>query len=171
MFLTKSYFGKDDYWQPPEQFEQRKKGDCEDFALWTWRQLVSMGYDARFLAGRSGRYGKGHAWVEYFQDGRCFLVEALFCKIGDAMPRLSTLKYEPKLSCSWDGKTVKYFSHKKAESRLGWRVLAPLICEYIFFWGWFWLRNLHRLPQVVWKILRKRLFRRELWLQPRRRGR
>jgi hypothetical protein len=30
-------FGKKDYWQPPEEFEKRKQGDCEDFALWTWR--------------------------------------------------------------------------------------------------------------------------------------
>ena len=26
----KELFGKDDYWQPPEDFELRKKGDCED---------------------------------------------------------------------------------------------------------------------------------------------
>jgi hypothetical protein len=34
-------FGKRDYWQPPEDFEKRRKGDCEDFALWTWRQLLT----------------------------------------------------------------------------------------------------------------------------------
>jgi len=32
----KELFGKDDYRQPPEEFEKRKQGDCEDFALWTW---------------------------------------------------------------------------------------------------------------------------------------
>src|SRR5579864_6768928 len=45
----KDEFDKDDYWQPPEEFEQRKRGDCDDFALWTWRQLLGMGYDARFI--------------------------------------------------------------------------------------------------------------------------
>ena len=25
-------FGKRDYWQPPENFEQTRKGDCDDFA-------------------------------------------------------------------------------------------------------------------------------------------
>src|SRR6266496_2216488 len=45
----KVQFEKDEYWQPPEEFEQRKKGDCDDFALWTWRQLLEMGYDARFI--------------------------------------------------------------------------------------------------------------------------
>jgi hypothetical protein len=161
----KELFGKDDYWQPPEEFEQRKKGDCEDFALWTWRQLLSMGYDARFIGGSSGRYGEGHAWVEYFQSGKWFLLEPSFCKIGDAMPRLSTLRYEPKLSVSWDGKTLKYFSHKKPESNLGWPALAPLVAEYAIFWAWFWLRNFYRIPMIVWKILRRRLFSRELWLR------
>ena len=69
----KEQFGKEEYWLPPEEFEKTKRGDCEDFALWTWRQLVAMGYDARFVAGRSGRYGAGHAWVEFFQDGDCYL--------------------------------------------------------------------------------------------------
>jgi predicted transglutaminase-like cysteine proteinase len=32
-------FDKEEYWQPPEEFEQRKKGDCEDRAFGTWRQL------------------------------------------------------------------------------------------------------------------------------------
>jgi hypothetical protein len=47
----KELFGKRDYWQPPEDFEERKKGNCEDFALWTWRQLLNMGYEARFIGG------------------------------------------------------------------------------------------------------------------------
>jgi transglutaminase-like cysteine proteinase BTLCP len=167
----KELFGRDEYWQPPEEFEKRKAGDCEDFALWTWRQLLSMGYEARFIGGSCGRYGEGHAWVEYFQDGNCFLVESLRCRIGDTMPRLSTLRYEPKLSVSWDGKILKYFAHKKPESRLGWRVLVPLVCEYLVFWSWFWLRNFYRVPQFAWRILRRRLFRRELWLQRRNRER
>jgi hypothetical protein len=161
----KELFGKDDYWQPPEDFEKRKKGDCEDFALWTWRQLLNMGYDARFIGGSCGRYGEGHGWVEYFQNGKCFLVESLRCSIGETMPRLSTIRYEPKLSVSWDGKTLKYFAHKKPESRLGWSILFPLVWEYLLFWSWFWLRNFYRLPQMSWKILHRSFFRRELWLQ------
>jgi Bacterial transglutaminase-like cysteine proteinase BTLCP len=89
-------FGKKEYWQPPEEFERRRKGDCEDFALWTWRQLLSMGYDARFVGGSCGRYGTGHAWVEYFKDGKCFLLEPLYRLVGDTLPRLSTIKYSPK---------------------------------------------------------------------------
>src|SRR5690349_14402192 len=53
-------FGRRDYWQPPEEFERTKKGDCDCFALWTWRELLTLGLDARFVTGRAGRYGQGH---------------------------------------------------------------------------------------------------------------
>src|ERR1700719_1638512 len=82
-------FGQKDYWQPPEDFEKSKKGDCEDYALWPWRKLLSMGYDARFVAGRSGRFGSGPAWVEYFENGKCYLVESLATRVA-TFPRLST---------------------------------------------------------------------------------
>jgi Bacterial transglutaminase-like cysteine proteinase BTLCP len=167
----KELFDKNEYWQPPEEFEQRKKGDCEDSALWTWRQLLQLGYDARFVGGSCGRYGEGHAWVEYFKDGKCFLVEPLFRKIGGTMPRLSTLRYSPKVSVSWDGKTLRYFAHKKPESRIGWKVLTPLIWDYLLFWGSFWLRNLHRLPLVPLRMSQRLIFRRDLWLQRKRRDR
>jgi hypothetical protein len=161
-------FDKDEYWQPPEEFEQRKKGDCEDFALWTWRQLLDLGYDARFIGGSCGRYRQGHAWVVYFQDGKCFLVEPLFRKIGATMPRLSNLRYVPKLSVSWDGKTLRYFAHKDLGSQFDWRLLPPLVGEYLLFWSGYWLRNFYRLPQIGWNILQRNLFRRELWLRRKR---
>ncbi|MGA8272327.1 MAG: transglutaminase domain-containing protein [Candidatus Sulfotelmatobacter sp.] len=160
----KELFDREDYWQPPEEFEQRKQGDCEDFALWTWRQLLSMGYDARFVGGSAGRYGAGHAWVEYFEDGKCYLLEPLANRVG-AMPRLSTLRYSPKLSVSWDGKTIRYFSHKKPNSPLTARAVAPLLPDYLIFWAFLLAANFFRLPRTVWKLLRRHVFRRELWLQ------
>ena len=159
----KELFDKIDYWQPPEEFEKRKKGDCEDFALWTWRQLLSMGYDARFVGGSAGRYGAGHAWVEYFKDGKCFLLEPLCCRVGYTMPRLSTMRYQPRISVSWDGKTLRYFSHKKPESQVGWKTLALLIPEYLIFWLAQSLNILLHLPQIAWNILRLKVFNRELW--------
>ena len=53
----KELFDKDDYWQPPDEFEKRKEGDCEDFAFWTWRQFMDLGFEARVVFGRHGRYG------------------------------------------------------------------------------------------------------------------
>jgi predicted transglutaminase-like cysteine proteinase len=37
------FFDKEDYWQPPDDFEKRKKGDREDFSFWTWRQFMDLG--------------------------------------------------------------------------------------------------------------------------------
>jgi hypothetical protein len=157
----KELFDKEEYWQPPEEFEKRKAGDCEDFALWTWRQLLAMGFDARFIGGSAGRYGIGHAWVEYIRDGKWYLLEPQY-RFVDVMPRLSTLRYEPKVSVTWDGKTLRYFAHKKPKANLGWKRLAPLVVDYLLIWSWFWIRNLHRLPRGLWRPLRNRVFRREL---------
>jgi hypothetical protein len=167
----KELFGKEDFWQPPDEFEKIRKGDCEDFALWTWRQLLDLGYDARFVGGSYGLYGRGHAWVEYFQEGKCYIVEPLRSRIVSTMPRLSTIRYVPKLSVSWDGKTLRYFSHKKPGSRLAIGVLVPLLVDYLIFWTYFWLLNFYRLPRYAWKVLRQGVFRRELWWQKKMRKR
>jgi hypothetical protein len=155
-------FGKRDYWQPPDEFEKRKKGDCEDFAFWCWRQLLSMGYEARFTGGSAGHYGAGHAWVEYFQNGKCFLFEPLFCKVGYTMPRLSTVRYQPRYSVSWDGKTLRYFSHKKPTSPIPSSILIRLLPEYVVFWSGIFLRLALHFPQITWNILRRKLFQRDL---------
>ncbi len=156
-------FDQRDYWQPPEEFEKRRKGDCEDFALWTWRQLLDMGYDARFVGGSAGRYGSGHAWVEYFQDGKCFLLEPLACRAGFTLPRLSTVRYQPLFSVSWDGKTLRYFSHKKTQAHVGWRMLASLLPDYLVFWASYWTLNIFRFPMILWNVLIKDIFKRKHW--------
>ena len=47
-----SLFVESDFWQHPRTFEQFKRGDCEDFALWAWRKLVELGLDASLIIGR-----------------------------------------------------------------------------------------------------------------------
>lgn len=164
-------FGRPEYWQPPDEFEREKKGDCEDFALWTWRQLLNMGYHARFVGGSAGRYGAGHAWVEYVQDGRWFLFEPLYCKLGYTMPRLSTLRYDPRYSVCWDGKKLRYFAHKKPVPGVKASAVVLLAPEYLVFWLWIWIRILIRLPQITWNILRLRVFKRSLRTVQRNQGR
>ena len=73
-------FGEADVWQHPRAFEQRRRGDCEDFALWAWRKLVELGYEAELVAG----YGLpeapapgGHAWVLYHDRGTPYLLDAV----------------------------------------------------------------------------------------------
>jgi len=151
----KELFDKEEYWQPPEDFENRKKGDCEDFAFWTWRQLMDLGYDARVVFGQHGRYGSGHAWVQFIQDGKCFLVEPLRRRLGLTLPRLSTLRYQPRFSVAWDGEKLAYYQHPENSSRPSLADLAGLLPNYIFIWGRFWLGSPSRIPKFVWSILRR----------------
>jgi hypothetical protein len=144
-------FGKRDRWQPPEEFERSKKGGCVDFSLWTWRQLVALGYDARFVGGNSGRYGIGHAWVEYFENGKCFLVEPQLRTVGERIPRLTTVRYEPKLSIACDGDKLRYYAHKALPFNPGWGFLILLVLDWLVFWGWFWLRVIPRLPRLLFR--------------------
>jgi hypothetical protein len=132
-------FGQKDYWQPPEQFEENKKGDCEDFALWTWRQLLQMGYNARFVAGRSGRYREGHAWVTFEKDGKHFLLEPLSWPVGLKLPRLSIFRYKPKFSVSWDGEKVSYYEHEDKKYNGSLLQIVSLCAEWLFFWTRFWV--------------------------------
>lgn len=159
----KEQFDKEDYWQPPEHFEQTRKGDCEDFSLWTWRQFLALGYDARFVWGRSGRYGAGHAWVEFFKDGKCFLVEPQASIVGDKMPRLTAIRYQPNMSVAWDGAKITFYLHKdrKYDPRL--TQVIPLVAEWLGFWGWFWLKALARLPIFLYTRLRAGLARNRDW--------
>jgi len=134
----KELFGKLDYWQPPEEFEKLRKGDCDDFALWTWRQLLDMGYDARVVFGRSGRYGVGHAWVTFEDAGKTFLIEPMFRLRGTSFPRLLTLQYYPALSAKWDGTRISFYSHTSRNSGVGLKTCIVLIPEWLEFWACYW---------------------------------
>jgi len=63
-------FNEKDFWQHPRTFEQLRRGDCEDHALWAWRKLRELGIPAEFVKGRCetapGDSGL-HAWV-LFRD-------------------------------------------------------------------------------------------------------
>lgn len=90
-------FGVRDHWMLPGEFEQTRQGDCDDFALWACRQLLDLGYRARFVVGSAGRYGVGHAWVSFRVRNRIFIVEPLAAR-HPTFPRLETLRYRPAVS-------------------------------------------------------------------------
>jgi hypothetical protein len=148
-------FKRKDYWMPPEEFEKRKKGDCDDFALWTWRQLLNMGYKARYVVGRSGKYGQGHAWVTIEKDGKHFIVEPLAWFVGDTLPRISVIRYQPVGSVEWDGKRLRYFIHEEPEGSVSVWEFALLVGEWLLFWARFWLRFLFRVCLLPYSALRK----------------
>ncbi len=125
-------FGVRDHWAPPEQFEKTRRGDCDDFALWTWRQLLGLGYNARFVGGRSGRYGEGHAWVTFRDGDRVFVVEPLLAW-RPKFPRLLTLRYKPSISVEIVDSQVKFFEHSKPKGEPPFRVVAPLVGELLVY--------------------------------------
>jgi len=70
--------GVRDHWSHPDEFEYERSGDCEDYALWAWRKLKEMRYDAEFTVGKwlhaDGRVGT-HAWVIVFSANERYLLE------------------------------------------------------------------------------------------------
>jgi hypothetical protein len=141
-------FGKKDYWEPPEDFEKTRKGDCEDFALWAWRQLLQMGYPARFVAGTASRYGEGHAWVTFQKDGKNFILEPLYWPLGEKMARLSTLRHRPRFSVEWDGSSIHYYSHEERKYNPTLLELFPLVAEWLSIYTRYWLA-------LPWKLLKR----------------
>ena len=71
-------FDERDVWQHPITFERLRRGDCEDYALWTWRKLVERGTEAEFCAGWSIHPGEeyhGHTWVLFREKQKTFLFD------------------------------------------------------------------------------------------------
>lgn len=148
-------FGKRDYWQPPDQFEKTKQGDCDDFAFWTWRQFIELGYDARVVFGQHGRYGIGHAWVEFCRDGKWFLVEPQYSRLGATFPRLSTVRFRPRFSVEWRDCKLSYYAHEERQFHPKFPEIVFLVCDWVIFWSWFWIGNAPRIPGAIWRSVQR----------------
>jgi hypothetical protein len=101
----------------------------------TWRQLLAMGYDARFVVGRGGKYGEGHAWATFTENGRTFLVEPTAAGLGPQLPRLLTFRYQPRVSVAWDGGRLRYYEHERRTYDPTLLTVIPLFCEWLVFWA------------------------------------
>ena len=145
-------FGLKDHWAPPVEFERVRQGDCDCFALWTCRQLLALGYEARFVAGRAGRYGEGHAWVAFRAEGEISIVEPVLWRF-QTLPRLETLRYRPAISVEIAGSQVRFFEHAQREVEPPLWVLAALVPEWLVFWLRVWLRVLLRLSLWPYRAL------------------
>jgi len=106
-----------DYWQHPQTFEQIRRGDCEDHAIWAWRKLIELGYDADLVEGRclpwSPRRPDGdrpHVWVMFRREGGSFLLEAT-SKIKNEMIRPlaeAAAQYRPELGVDRNRKSFAF---------------------------------------------------------------
>ena len=92
-----------DFWQHPLTFEQIRRGDCEDHALWAWRRLRELGYRAHLVTGSCSRDEVdpgAHAWVIFHGEGGLYLLEPT-TKSREAMVRpldLMRQLYQPHFS-------------------------------------------------------------------------
>jgi hypothetical protein len=153
-------FGKKEHWQPPEEFEQRRKGDCDDFALWTWRQLLNLGYDARLAVGVHGRYLTGHAWVLLYGTGRTMLLEPLRARLGMHMPQLSTISYHPIFSIAWVEDKPVFYQHDLSDLR-GKEAQKPktsaiirAIPDWLATYSLYWITHPLRLARYFFRRMR-----------------
>ena len=97
-------FNERDFWQHPRTFEQIRRGDCEDHALWAWRKLRELGLPAEFMVGRwgGGDAGEGgmHAWVVFRESDTDYLLESVAKTRADILRPLSSVRsrYAPHFS-------------------------------------------------------------------------
>ena len=119
-----------DYWTPADVFEQRRTGDCDCFAMWAWRQLVEMGYNARFVVGVYGLHSSFHAWTSFEDDGKHFLLDPVRRSVGLSMPRLETIFYRPWISAGWDGNKVQLYEHEDTSEKMPVSKMVPYLPEW-----------------------------------------
>jgi hypothetical protein len=156
----KETFGKDDYWLPPDEFEKSRKGDCDDFALWTWRQLIQMGYKARFVAGRCGRFKEGHAWVTFEMNTKHYIADGTLWPLGMHLPTIYNLKYHPIYSVEWNGEKLLFYSHADMGKEVSFGEFISYVSyvpDWLLCWTKFWARSFYRLPLFVFRYIKRRL--------------
>jgi len=92
-----SLFRESDYWQHPHTFEELRRGDCEDFALWAWRKLVELGVDADLVIGRRvppGSENSRHAWIVFRDGDDEFVLEPIVRERSTAVRAVSSVRGE-----------------------------------------------------------------------------
>jgi hypothetical protein len=98
-------FHEPDFWQHPRTFERLRLGDCEDHALWAWRKLIELGYEAELISGRclpwdpKGKESeRGHVWVNFTSEGTRYLFETTAKRKEGMIHPLSDVaaKYRPE---------------------------------------------------------------------------
>ena len=82
-------FGQDEYWQSPEEMLQRRRGDCEDYALFAQAVLGRNGHQAFILSVYWDR--DAHTVAIFEKDGKwgIFDVDQLRYKKANSIADLS----------------------------------------------------------------------------------
>ena len=107
-------FHEKDFWQHPITFENMRKGDCEDHALWAWRKLKELGIPAELVFGRSGPASASgnhaHAWIHLDLGGQRCLMETVADSRHPMTFPLDEIRrnYCPAFSVDTDLNTYRY---------------------------------------------------------------
>ena len=104
-----------------------RAGDCEDFALWAWRKLIELGYDADFVAGycvKDDEVDGRHAWVMLRSEGVEYLFEPAARSREHMMVALDSVRhrYLPQFGADRTAKRFTYAGYllhleKRSERR------------------------------------------------------
>jgi hypothetical protein len=116
-------FNEPDFWQHPSTFERLRAGDCEDFAIWAWRKLVELNFDANLVVGFSalnGALGGRHAWVMFKKDGIDYVFEPVRRSADRAVRPLSEVRelYVPEFGVDRHAKRYAYSGYVAAQKKL-----------------------------------------------------
>ena len=112
-------------WEHPLQFERTREGNCLCHALWAWRKLIGLDYNADFLVGelraKDGTWG-GHAWVCFEQQGSTHLLESTAKTLQHMVRPLSDAKadYCPEFGIGRQYEKWAYFGYLYTERRKLW---------------------------------------------------
>lgn len=101
-------WGEADAWIVPSQFEEIQRGDCEDFALWTWVQLLRQGVNARFVVGAFSGWELNHAWVQIYRNNQVSVVECTPVGVNRAIGAVYAREYAPMISVD---RTLTWYEH------------------------------------------------------------
>ncbi len=92
---------------------------------------------------------EGHAWVQFSKDGKEFLLEPTAARLGNTIPRLSTLRYHPKFSVAWNGTDISFYSHNDRGHEPPFLALIASVPDWMVFWVWVWVMRIVLLPLNV----------------------
>ena len=84
-----------DWTQLCRQFETERVGNCLDHALWAWRKMLELGYQAELVFGRPDPHAKvqwRHAWIVLTYNERRMWFESVTKE--PAKPMLLRLSYD-----------------------------------------------------------------------------
>lgn len=93
-----------DMWQDPSITEKLKRGDCEDMAVWVYRELKRSGYDdVRIMVGKFELHDKRfHTWVVCRLEGADVIIDPALQRGVWLRAEISTDLYLP--AYSFDGR-------------------------------------------------------------------